>query len=53
MFFATDTSDSSTIHHVSIYLGNNKMLEAPYTGSVVRVASAERNDFIGGTRPWA
>lgn len=53
MFFATDTGNSATIHHVSIYLGNNKMLEAPYTGSVVRVASASRDDFIGGTRPWA
>ncbi len=53
MFFAYDTSDSSTIHHVSIYLGDGKMIEAPYTGEVVRVASADRSDFIGGTRPWA
>ncbi len=53
MYFATDTSNPSTIHHVSIYLGNDKMLEAPYTGSVVRVASSTRRDFIGATRPWA
>ena len=38
MFFATDTSNSSTIHHVGIYLGSGKMIEAPYTGEVVRVA---------------
>lgn len=53
MFFATDTSNPSTIHHVSIYIGKGKMIEAPYTGEVVRVSSADRSDFIGGTRPWA
>jgi cell wall-associated NlpC family hydrolase len=52
MFFATDTSDPSTIHHVAIFLGNDKMIEAPQTGEVVRVASSVRDDFIGGTRPW-
>lgn len=53
MFFAYDTSDPSTIHHVSIYLGNGKMVEAPHTGDVVKVSSADRSDFIGATRPWA
>jgi cell wall-associated NlpC family hydrolase len=53
MFFAFDTSDPSTIHHVAIYIGNNKLIEAPYTGAVVRVASADRSDYIGATRPWA
>ncbi|MCU1623135.1 MAG: hypothetical protein JWL79_1980, partial [Frankiales bacterium] len=53
MFFANDTSDPSTIHHVAIYIGNGKMIEAPFTGEVVRVSSADRSDFIGGTRPWA
>ena len=53
MFFAYDTSDPSTIHHVSMYIGNGKMIEAPYTGEVVRVTSYGRGDFIGGTRPWA
>ena len=53
MFFATDTSNPATIHHVAIYIGNNKLIEAPYTGAVVRVASATRSDYIGATRPWA
>ena len=53
MFFATDTSDASTIHHMSIYIGKGRMIEAPYTGAVVRVSSADRSDFIGATRPWA
>jgi cell wall-associated NlpC family hydrolase len=53
MFFAYDTSDPNTIHHVAIYIGKGKMIEAPYTGEVVRVSSYDRNDFIGATRPWA
>ncbi|MCU1587880.1 MAG: hypothetical protein JWN31_1373, partial [Frankiales bacterium] len=53
MFFAYDTSNPSTIHHVALYIGNGKLIEAPYTGAVVRVASADRSDFIGATRPWA
>jgi cell wall-associated NlpC family hydrolase len=53
MFFADDTSNPATIHHVALYIGNDRLIEAPYTGEVVRVASANRSDFIGGTRPWA
>jgi cell wall-associated NlpC family hydrolase len=52
MFFAYDTSDASTIHHVALYIGNGQMIEAPYTGEVVRVTSYDRGDFIGGVRPW-
>lgn len=53
LYYAYDTSDPSTIHHVGLSIGNGKMIEAPYTGEVVRVASALRKDFIGATRPWA
>jgi cell wall-associated NlpC family hydrolase len=53
LYYAYDTSDPSTIHHVALAIGNGKMIEAPYTGEVVRVASANRSDFIGATRPWA
>lgn len=52
MFFAYDTSSSSTIHHVAIYIGNGKMIEAPQTGDVVKVSPYGRGDFIGATRPW-
>ncbi|MEJ3655708.1 C40 family peptidase [Actinomycetes bacterium KLBMP 9759] len=37
LFYATDPSDPSTIHHVTMYLGNDQMVEAPYTGEEVRV----------------
>jgi cell wall-associated NlpC family hydrolase len=55
VFWATNTSDPSSIHHVAIYLGNNQILEAPESGSVVRVASMTYrwNGFIGGARPTA
>lgn len=53
MFFASDVHDASTIHHVGIYIGGDKIIEAPHTGDVVKVANARRSDFIGATRPWA
>jgi cell wall-associated NlpC family hydrolase len=37
LFYATDPSDPATIHHVALYLGNDQMVEAPYTGEQVRV----------------
>ncbi|AEA28647.1 C40 family peptidase [Pseudonocardia benzenivorans] len=37
LFYATDPSDPSTIHHVTLYMGDDKMVEAPYTGASVRV----------------
>jgi cell wall-associated NlpC family hydrolase len=51
VFFATDTNDPGTIHHVGIYVGGGRMVEAPYTGARVRVSSIWRGDLIGATRP--
>jgi cell wall-associated NlpC family hydrolase len=51
VFFAYDTSDASTIHHVGIYVGNGEMIEAPHTGANVRYSPAFRSDYIGATRP--
>jgi cell wall-associated NlpC family hydrolase len=53
LFFATNTSDPNTIHHVGIYIGNGQMVEAPYTGANVRISSAWRPDLIGAVRPYA
>lgn len=52
VFFAYNTSDPSTIHHVGMYIGNGEMVEAPYTGADVRISSAERPDYIGAVRPY-
>ncbi|MCL2654290.1 MAG: NlpC/P60 family protein [Coriobacteriia bacterium] len=51
LFFATDVSDPSTIHHVTIYSGHGMMIEAPYTGANVREVSSYRSGFIGAVRP--
>jgi cell wall-associated NlpC family hydrolase len=51
VFFATDTGDPSTIHHVGIFIGRGRMVEAPYTGARVRISSIWRGDLIGATRP--
>jgi cell wall-associated NlpC family hydrolase len=51
VFFAYNTSDASTIHHVGIYVGNGMMIDAPHTGANVRYDPAFRSDYIGATRP--
>jgi cell wall-associated NlpC family hydrolase len=52
LFFAYDTADPETIHHVGMYIGNGEMVEAPYTGADVRISSDSRSDFIGAIRPY-
>jgi cell wall-associated NlpC family hydrolase len=41
----------ATIHHVGIYIGGGKMIHAPHTGDVVRVASIYRSSLVGAVRP--
>ena len=45
VFFGSD------LHHVGLYVGNNNMIEAPYTGANVRVSYAFRSDYAGAVRP--
>jgi cell wall-associated NlpC family hydrolase len=40
----------SPIHHVSMYIGNGQMVEAPYTGSQVRVVPMRTSDLVGAGR---
>jgi cell wall-associated NlpC family hydrolase len=51
VFFAHDTGDPGSIHHVGMYVGGGAMIEAPYSGARVRVASIGRRDYIGAVRP--
>jgi cell wall-associated NlpC family hydrolase len=52
VFFATDTSEPGTIHHVALYAGDGQMVEAPYTGAQVRVSSIYRSGLMPyGGRP--
>ncbi|MDQ3877163.1 MAG: NlpC/P60 family protein [Actinomycetota bacterium] len=41
----------SPIHHVAMYIGNGQMVEAPYTGSNVRVVPFRTSDLVGAGRP--
>jgi hypothetical protein len=53
VFYAAELSDPSTIHHVGIYTGNGFMIDAPYTGAVIRFDSIDQADYIGAVRPLA
>jgi cell wall-associated NlpC family hydrolase len=52
LFFATNTADPSTIHHVGIYIGSGMMVDAPFTGAFVRIDSMyQPGGLIGAVRP--
>jgi cell wall-associated NlpC family hydrolase len=51
VFFAKDTSDPLTIHHVGIYVDNNRMIDAPHTGANVRYDDVFVPGLIGAVRP--
>jgi len=51
VFWAHNTSDAGTIHHVAIWLGNNQIIEAPSSGSYVKISNMYWNGFIGASRP--
>jgi len=52
LFYATDTADASTIHHVGFYIGDGMMVDAPYTGAFVRIDSMyQPGGLIGAVRP--
>jgi cell wall-associated NlpC family hydrolase len=51
VFFAYNTNDASSIHHVGIYVGGGNMIDAPFTGADVRVEPYNRSDYIGAVRP--
>ncbi|MEI7593513.1 MAG: NlpC/P60 family protein [Actinomycetes bacterium] len=38
------------IHHVGMYVGGGRMIEAPHTGAVVRYASIYRAELVGAGR---
>jgi len=51
VFWAYDTSDPATIHHVAIYLGGGRVVQAPQTGDVVRISPMWYDGYIGAARP--
>lgn len=53
VFFANDLTDPRSIHHVGIYVGGGYMINAPYTGAVIRFDKIDAPDYIGATRVTA
>jgi cell wall-associated NlpC family hydrolase len=51
LFWANDTSNPGSIHHVALYLGHGLMVHSPHTGDHVRVAKVYLNGLIGAVRP--
>jgi cell wall-associated NlpC family hydrolase len=51
LFWATDTNNPATIHHVAIYAGNGYMIAAPHTGASVALQRVYLSGYIGATRP--
>jgi cell wall-associated NlpC family hydrolase len=52
LFYATNNSAPDTIHHVGIYIGNGMMVDAPFTGALVRIDSIyQPGTPIGAVRP--
>jgi cell wall-associated NlpC family hydrolase len=53
VFWATDPADPGTIHHVAMYLGNGRVVQAPESGDVVKVSDMWWSGFAGAVRPSA
>ncbi|MBB2744617.1 UNVERIFIED_ORG: cell wall-associated NlpC family hydrolase [Microbispora rosea subsp. rosea] len=51
VFFAYNSRNPGTIHHVGLYVGKGKMIHAPHTGSYVQIAPMSRSDYAGAVRP--
>ncbi len=51
VFWSYDGTRSG-IHHVAMYIGGGRIIEAPYSGGYVQIASLyEYGSFFGATRP--
>jgi cell wall-associated NlpC family hydrolase len=51
LFYATDPSDLSTVHHVVMYAGSGLVVHAPHTGDVVRLGPMWLGEeFAGAVR---
>ncbi len=51
VFWAYNTSDPGTIHHVAIYIGGGRVVQAPQTGDVVKISRMWYDGYIGAARP--
>lgn len=50
LFFSSSPTDASKIHHVGMYIGGGKMVNAPSAGDVVKIATVWWSRFFAATR---
>ncbi|HEV7653496.1 MAG TPA: NlpC/P60 family protein, partial [Mycobacteriales bacterium] len=50
LFWAYNPADLSTVHHVAMYLGNGKIVQAPQPGEFVEVTPLWLSGFAGAVR---
>ncbi|WP_322762102.1 C40 family peptidase [Frankia sp. Cr2] len=50
VFYAYDSSDPATIHHVAMYVGGGLVIHAPQTGDVVRITPLWLAGYLGAVR---
>ena len=53
VFWASDPSNWQTIHHVAIYLGDGRVVQAPESGDVVKISTMWWGGYAGAVRPSA
>lgn len=53
LFWASDPSDMSSIHHVALNLGGGMMISTDHPGDLARVQPIWDDEFVGATRPQA
>ena len=51
LVFFSSTGRPENIHHVGIYIGNNRIIHAPSSGRFVSEQTLWLHDFIGAVRP--
>jgi cell wall-associated NlpC family hydrolase len=51
VFYADNRADWRTIHHVGLYAGAGRIIEAPFSGALVRYAPVDRPGWFGTARP--
>lgn len=51
VFWAYDTGDPGTIHHVAVYIGGGRVVQAPQSNDVVKISPMWYDGFIGAARP--
>ena len=51
VFFAGSDGTMTAPGHVGIYIGDGQMIDAPYTGAVVRADTIDWTDYVGAAPP--